>query len=89
MSGEKHSSVAPDTPRPGRKKSASNPFNPRRGPDSARERILLALELGRRAQFLRKLGREASSLEPVDGRAAEPGDAAIVPAPSRESCGDT
>jgi hypothetical protein len=88
MSGEKHPSVGTDTPRPGRKKSASNPFNPRRGPDSTRERILLALGLGRRAQFLRKLGKEASSLKPIDGEAAEPGEGAIVPAPPRESCRD-
>ncbi len=89
MSEEKHPSVGTDTPRPGRKKSASNPFNPRRGPDSARERILLALELGRRAQFLRKLGKEASSLEPVDAEAAEPGEGTILPVPLRDSCRDT
>jgi hypothetical protein len=71
--GDTHHSLPMDTKPPGRKPSKSAPFSPRRGPDSARERILLALELGRRGQMLRKLGAEALARSNADD---QPGDGA-------------
>jgi hypothetical protein len=44
---------------PARRHSASAPFVPEPLPTSARERILLALELGRRGQVLQKRGQHA------------------------------
>jgi len=44
---------------PARRRSASAPFVPERLPASPRDRILLALELGRRGQLLRKLAQDA------------------------------
>lgn len=44
-----------------RRRSTSNPGIPNVGPKTALERILRALELGRRGQILRKLGDNARS----------------------------
>ena len=46
---------------PSRRRSASAPFVPQNNPASARERVLFALELGRRGQLLRKMGQDAKS----------------------------
>lgn len=53
---------------PTRRRSASAPFVPEKLPASARDRILLALELGRRGQLLEKLGRDAKSKRDVRSR---------------------
>jgi hypothetical protein len=44
-----------------RRPSASEPFAPQAGPRTALERVLRALELGRRGQLLRKRGEKARS----------------------------
>lgn len=46
---------------PSRQRSASAPFVLHHGPSSARERVLRALELGRRDRLLSRLGDHARS----------------------------
>jgi hypothetical protein len=52
---------------PRRRRSASAPFVAAPAPETARERILRALELGRLGQVLRRMGDDARS-----GRIARP-----------------